>query len=518
MSFDSPMGGPVDDFDQSEQSESVGFTGDSNAMKRKSRSKYYMIAGLVVVSIAVAVGAVVGSNSGSGGGSGSSKSNALAPSPSSGNSGSNPAPTPSPLPPGSTAAPTSEISSIVRNFALNNGVEFDDPDSYQSKALAWIEDSGVPSLTVNLASADDRVVQRYALACIYYASNEQRTLATDAAFGPDLEVLPWLEDRGWLVFDDECTWNGIECNTNTGLVEEIDLSGNILTGLFPPETQLMKDSLKVLDIYNNYVFNVGEAGNAFLGELTNLEELYYGTNSFQYDGIPTFIGKLTNLYEYDCSYTLYFGELKEEIFENLDKLEYLYIGGNSFESSIPTNIGKLPNLLYFYAENADIVGDLSFMKGMPQIYEMWVDRNPLLTGPIYSEIGDCVTLESFSVTRCGLEGQIPSELGKLTDMQQMWFYDNRLTGAVPTELGKLTDMNQLQLELNELTGVMPLEVCNRIKLGRLEVLESDCAVGAGGAVEIECECCTCCGENCADDQDQGLGGNAGNRARDRRQR
>jgi hypothetical protein len=84
-----------------------------------------------------------------------------------------------------------EISSIVRNFALNNGVEFDDPDSYQSKALAWIEDSGVPSLRVNLANADDRVVQRYALACIYYASNEQRTAATDVGAG--------ILRRGWMV-------------------------------------------------------------------------------------------------------------------------------------------------------------------------------------------------------------------------------------------------------------------------------------------------------------------------------
>jgi hypothetical protein len=510
------MGGSDDDFDHSEQSESVGFTGDSNAMKRKSRSKYYMIAGLVVVSLAIAVGAVVGSNSGSG--SGKSKNSVSVPSPSPGKSGSdsNPAPAPTPLPPGSTAAPTLEITSIVRNFALNNGVEFDDPDSYQSKALAWIEDSGVPSLTVDLANADDRVVQRYALACIYYASNEQRTAATDFAFGAEMDVLSWLNDRGWLTFDDECEWFGITCNANTGLVEEIDLSNNILTGLFPPETQLLKDSLKVLDIYSNYVFNVGDAGNAFLGELTNLEELYYGTTSFQYDGIPTYIGKLTNLFEYDCSYTLYFGELKEEIFENLDKLEYLYIGGNSFNSSIPTNIGKLPNLLYFYAEYADIVGDLSFMKGMSKIYELWVDRNPFLTGPIYSEIGDCITLESFSVTRCGLEGQIPSELGKLTDMQQMWFYNNRLTGAVPTELGNLSDMNRLELELNELTGVMPSELCSRVKpLGRLEVLESDCALDA---MEIDCDCCTCCGESCADDQEQGNAGNAGTRARERRQR
>jgi hypothetical protein len=66
------------------------------------------------------------------------------------------------------------------------------------------------------------------------------------------------------------------------------------------------------------------------------------------------------------------------------------------------------------------------------IYELWVDRNPHLTGPLFSEIGELVTLESFSVTRCGLEGNIPSEIGQLTFMLQMWLYNNRLTGAVPS--------------------------------------------------------------------------------------
>lgn len=506
-------------------SESIGFTGDPSSHSirpRNARRKYYI--GAIVALVVVVVVAVVVSSGGGGGGGEKSNSlgnnNPSGPSPAN-NNPSGPSPTPmfpvpsppTPLQPGQTAAPTSELYSIIRNFSLYNGAEFDDPESYQSKALAWIEDSGVPAADTNLADTDDRVVQRFALACIYYASNEQRTAATDFAFGAEFDVLPWLNEAGWLVYDDECKWFGIECNDD-GLVDEIDLSNNILTGLFPPETQLLAKSLKVLDIYSNYVFNVGDAGNSFLGELTNLEQLYYGTTSFQYNGIPTYIGKLTNLFEFDCSYTLYFGELKAEIFENLNQLEYLYIGGNSFNSSIPTNIGQLPNLLYFYAEYADIIGDLSFMKGMPQIYELWVDRNPALTGPLYTEIGELTTLESFSVTRCGLEGAIPTELGQLTDMQQMWFYDNKLTGAVPSELGALADMNRFEIELNDITGVMPTQVCSRVKpLGKLEVLEADCATDA---MEVDCYCCTCCGEDCANDQVQGNAGNAGTRARTRR--
>jgi hypothetical protein len=490
---------------------SLGDFAQSNNRNGGGRRKYYIVAivSLIVIVVVAAVVASSGSDSGS-------ASSLESPTP---QQSGVPTPSPSATFPDPTLAPVSEIGAIIRNFAFNGGFEFDDEDSYQSKALTWIEAAGVPVAGDNLVSPADRVVQRYALACIYYASNEERTPATDFAFGPDLDVLPWLNERGWLTFDDECDWFGIECNGD-GYVEQIDLANNILTGFFSPETQLLAGSLKVLDIYSNYVFNVGDAGNAFLGELTNLEQLYYGTTSFQYDGIPTYIGKLTNLFEYDCSYTLYFGDLKPEIFTDLNKLEYLYIGGNSFNSSIPSEIGQLPNLLYFYAEFADIIGDLSFMKGMPNIYELWLDRNPLLTGPLYTEIGDLVTLESFSVTRCGLEGKIPSELGQLVGMQQMWLYDNQLTGAVPSELGRLTDMNRFEVEVNKLVGTMPTEVCTRVKpLGRLEVLEADCAVGAE---EIACTCCTCCGENCATDQEQGNGGNSGSgggaRRRDRKAR
>ena len=439
------------------------------------RRWYYAGGAAVVVAIGVVVGAVVASYGGGGGSSVASPSSAAT-----GNNGG--APTP---------APTTGIQNIIQQKALFGGTEFDDPTSYQSTALWWLQ--GSPN-----TFSDERLIQRYALACIYEATNGVATPWTDFTFGPTGTVLRWLDERGWLEDDDECTWEGVLCNDQK-VVVELDLSSNLLTGSMPPETSMLS-SLRRLDIYNNLVYNVGDAGNNWLGEMVSLEQLYMGQTSFQYDGIPPAIGNLVNLVEFDCSYTLYFGPLRGEVFENLNKLEYLYIGGNSFNSSIPSEITNLPNLVFFYAEYSDIIGNLDFMIGMPKIFELWMDKNPGLTGQIPTQIGELLTLESFSVTGCGLSGPIPTEIGNLVNMQQMWFYDNNLQLAIPSQIGNLQALTRLELEKNALTGIMPEEICNNVyPRGLMRKLEADC----DGEIFCPDDCCTCCGEACVTEGDRG---------------
>lgn len=106
----------------------------------------------------------------------------------------------------------------------------------------------------------------------------------------------------------------------------------------------MKDSVTRIDLFRNSVYNSGDAGNAWLGEMTNLRELFYGQTNFEYNGIPPQIASLTNLVEYDCSFTLYFGPLQGSTFSPLQNLEYLVLSGNSYNTTIPVEIGQLPKL------------------------------------------------------------------------------------------------------------------------------------------------------------------------------
>jgi hypothetical protein len=233
---------------------------------------------LLIAVVAITVGAVVGSKNKNNNPAGANKSPfASAPTgPATAPSGKAQKATPAPVfasPPSSPSAPTqgsyrpkstpapqSTILTLLQS--LEGGDQFDNPTSYQSLALAWMEKTPFSDLT------DKRVAQRYVLACIFYSTFQIRTAYTDVEYG--LEVVPeWTFSDGWMTSDDECTWFGITCNTNTNAVTKFDMPNNQMTGRFPVEIQLLNLSLEYLDISNNILDNKdGEL--EWIGEMTEL--------------------------------------------------------------------------------------------------------------------------------------------------------------------------------------------------------------------------------------------------------
>ena len=197
---------------------------------------------------------------------------------------------------------------------------------------------------------------------------------------------------------------------------------------------------------------------------------------FQGTGFAGTIPRLpSGLVELDASFTLLAGKLDGASFAGLENLSWMLLDGNAYNSSVPVELGSLPNLKFLYVADAFVTGDLSYMQGMPSIVEHWIDINPGLSGPVFSFIGELSTLGSFSVSQNSLTGTLPPELGNIADMQQMWFYDNNIGGQIPSELGLLNSLNTLQLEGNDFTGSMPVEVCAQVGFLRpLEFLGGDC--------------------------------------------
>eukprot|EP00522_Entomoneis_paludosa_P007891 CAMPEP_0172446544 /NCGR_PEP_ID=MMETSP1065-20121228/6119_1 /TAXON_ID=265537 /ORGANISM="Amphiprora paludosa, Strain CCMP125" /LENGTH=664 /DNA_ID=CAMNT_0013197689 /DNA_START=176 /DNA_END=2170 /DNA_ORIENTATION=- len=503
---------------------SSGSSGSTFGRFRNRRCFWILV--LSTLGLIVVIGAMLGALVATGGGGSSSSSTAgtgstnnksptdsgspASPTPVTPSTPQEPAPTPAPTlppspPPVGTPAPTSELASFLRPKLPDGGLSLDHADSYQSVALDWVQSNHVGG-----EHNAQRILQRFALACIYYATYSIATPYTNQEVGDGI-IFGWLSSTRWMADPDECTWKGIVCN-GEGVVTEIDLSENFLTGMFPPEVALLKDSLVRLDLFLNFFYNVGEKGNSFLGELHMLQDLNIAQTGFDYDGIPTYLGQLSNLVDLDVSYTLYFGELKPEIFANLPKLEYLYIGGNSYESGIPASFANLNKLQYFYADYTDLQGDLSFLttpNAHPDLYEMWVDLNPKLTSEIPQELGSYSKLASLSLTNLDLFGNIPTTLGNLATMQQMWLHGNRLSGNIPSELASLSKLKKLQLEHNSLTGPMPWQICQtKFSTAIMTVLGSDCD---GADPKVDCpsgpgQCCTCCGTDCSDNKQLQDGG------------
>lgn len=382
---------------------------------------------------------------------------------------------------GISAPSPTNIRNHIRSSVPSTSV-FNDSNSYQSRALEWVVGS-----CPNCGRDGARIIQRFVLACIYYATNNVANPLTRAANGGGIGT--WRINSGWVGSSDECTWYGVECN-DSGYVDYINLRENKLSGTFPSETKLLAGSLKVLDLTKNSMYNDGSAGNDWLGDLSKLQYLSVSQTGFSYDGIPPAIGRLRELTDLDVSYCLYFGALNTNVFANLDKVTYLDISGNSYNSNAPATIGTMSSLMYFYAIDADLTGNLNFITASKSIQELWIDDNPQFGGSIPVALGNMITLRSLSLSDNNMNGNLPTQLGKLVSMEQMFLYGNDFSGGVPSHFGNLYKLERLELYENSMAGSMPNQVCN---LPELDNLEADC--GSGGNVRCNSVCCTCC-SNC----------------------
>jgi hypothetical protein len=132
------------------------------------------------------------------------------------------APVAAPLPiPTLAPAPVSvRASEVILPVALFAGTEFSDPETYQSKSLAWLESSNLDGYS------DAQIIQRYALGSIYYATNNVSTTFTDMLLGAG-KVFPWNMERAWLTDTDECTWSNVRCDNVTGFIRRIDFVSTV---------------------------------------------------------------------------------------------------------------------------------------------------------------------------------------------------------------------------------------------------------------------------------------------------
>jgi hypothetical protein len=128
------------------------------------------------------------------------------------------APTAAPIaaPTATPVAAPNRAREVIIPVALFGGTEFNDPESYQSKSLAWLENSALDPYS------DTKLIQRYCLGCIYYATYNVSTTYTDTLLGSPGLIFPWNNARAWLTDVDECTWSNVLCDETTSLIIRMD--------------------------------------------------------------------------------------------------------------------------------------------------------------------------------------------------------------------------------------------------------------------------------------------------------
>lgn len=288
-----------------------------------------------------------------------------------------------------------------------------DTTSPQFEALQWLSTE-----SYHMTLSDDRLVQRFVLATLYFAAN-----------GPG-----WSFGQSWLSATNECDdWfpTGLQCDDVSGMLEFVKIdSGRELQGSLPAEFGLLTN-LKYLNLANQAL--TGSIPTE-LGRLSLLSSCSVLGNEFSRN-IPTELGLLRMLNSLNLANNGIVGLIPTEI-GLLSQLTELILARNELIGSSPTEFGQLTRL-----QNLDLA------------------QNPFMTGTIPTELGLLgEKLTGLHLFEAGLTGSIPTELGHLRVLSDWGLSQNRLTGQIPTELGLLTNSLVLNLWQNQLTGPLPSEI------------------------------------------------------------
>lgn len=417
----------------------------------------------------------------------------------------------------STASPTTDLEGyLVANDMLPNYtiVALRNASSPQSKALRWLGDTHSEETLRNL-TAQDRILQRYALAVFYYSTN---------GFG-------WLFSRYWLSDVNECQWwshlevagasasDGVQtvCNEDGHYVGLL-LDNNILQGSLPPQVALLTHLEDISLVADSFGVSKEDKKSRFLiggipsqyGLLSHLKDLDLAKNALS-STIPSEIGLLSDsldalrLLENNMT-----GSLPTQL-AYLTTLRRLYVYDNSFTGSLPSELGRLHRLLLdFNAIKNQFTGTLPSEYGLlTQLTALSLQENQLvssvpkqygnlttlrwlllkhnkLTGTL-PPVGNLRELRLFYLEYNMFTGAIPKSYGGMLRVTDIGFNNNKLTGTIPSELGLLTRLIFMDLTSNMLTGSVPNEVCTLPTSGLRFSVSVDCE-----EVECDCGCCTGC--------------------------
>jgi Leucine rich repeat len=236
------------------------------------------------------------------------------------------------------------------------------PDSPVWKALQWM----VLNDPLRPVPAGWQATQRYAMVALFYH---------------------WTGDSGWNLLEDdgwiqkpyysstkkhECEWTGVECNSDkhvTSLLLDSEQTTFVLNGQIPSELGLLT-SLDTLDLTGQMLKGILPPELAALG--SSLKWLHVAFN------------RLTRL--------------DAELLGQLTSLEILHLNNNLLRGTLPStmiNLGQLQVL--DVSQNDDLTGNVfGMMDAWPNLIELEV-TNTRIGGSLPDQIGDLSSLEILSL-------------------------------------------------------------------------------------------------------------------------
>lgn len=214
------------------------------------------------------------------------------------------------------------------------------------RALRWLVFEDGASTSLSDHEYDSALLQRYALATIYYSTNGDEWTRCSKAAGIDAEGVfnsPCEGGYGarFLSSTSHLQWSGVM--GRNGVITMLDLSGRGVAAstFLPPELAILGPSLELLWVHDNV--ELGGTLPGYIGtEFTNLASLAVH-NTGMSGTVPNSmytLPKLTSLRLYGSNFS---GTLSSDI-GKLGGLKWLWVHNNHFVGTVPSELGLLSKL------------------------------------------------------------------------------------------------------------------------------------------------------------------------------
>lgn len=193
----------------------------------------------------------------------------------------------------------------------------------------------------------------------------------------------------------------------------------------------------------------------------------------------------------------------------MDAMWELALDETMITGTVPTELGKLSNMLSLWFNRNQLIGTVSVFASLWSqakrqrclCANAYVSTYAVLSGSkIPSELGLMTTAFVFLLFENQLTGTIPTELGQLlwtprldeehTDFfccrRSIALFSNALTGPIPTEFGSMDAVQYLHLHNNDLSGSIPAELEALALTGDLQELNVSGTLLSGVVPEELC--------------------------------
>ncbi|XP_058202185.1 receptor-like protein 7 [Rhododendron vialii] len=298
---------------------------------------------------------------------------------------------------------------------------------------------------------------------------------------------PKLES--WKLLDGKsnscCSWDGVDCDQDTGHVIGLDLSSSFLYGSIDSNSSLFTlVHLRSLNLADNK-FNFSKIPSR-IGHLSRLTSLNLSNSGF-FGQIPSEISSLSKLVILDLS-TKIIDWYSESLFklgkpslkdlvQNLTNLKVLDLSMVNISSSMPSVLSNISSLTTLRLKRCSLHGeipmDIFLLPKLQILNAVWYEN---LIGSL-PEFQSSSRLTTLIFSHTSLFGKLPDSIGRLESLSYLGLTKTIISGMLPSSLGNLTQLTSLGLDGCKFSGQIPSSLANLSQLTNFGIGDNDFDAG-----------------------------------------